>query len=177
MKDETLKALAEKATPLPCLGLSDIDDSPKWRTRLLLQVPKDGTGCLQWLGYIGPDGYGKYCTKLKDGRVRTLPAHRLVYEVLVAPIPAGFYPDHLCRNRACVNPSHIEIVTLRENTLRGVGPTAQNARMTECKNGHSFSPENTYIDKLGRRNCKPCHRVDARGRMRALRQRRKEQAN
>lgn len=70
-------------------------------------------------------------------------AHRVVYEHLVGPIPAGFTLDHVasrgCTSRACVNPAHLEPVTAAENALRGNGPPAQNARMTRCAKGHEFT--------------------------------------
>lgn len=65
--------------------------------------------------------------------------------------------DHLCRNRGCVNPLHLQAVPMRENTLRGFGPSAENARKTHCKRGHEFTPENTYLHD-GRRICKQCNR-------------------
>lgn len=88
-------------------------------------------------------------------------AHRLVWELLVGPIPQGKQIDHLCRNHACVNPEHLDIVTQRTNLLRGFGAAGLNARKTECKNGHPFTPENTYLYPAGRgrgtwRNCRTC---------------------
>ena len=74
------------------------------------------------------------------------------------PIPEGLTLDHLCRVRACVNPAHLEPVTLRENTLRSPSaPTAINARKTECLRGHAFTPENTWVHR-SRRCCRECKR-------------------
>lgn len=72
------------------------------------------TGCWIWLGELNRNGYGRVCVKGK----RPV-AHRHVYETLVGPIPEGLLLDHLCRVRCCVNPSHLEPVTPKENTLRG----------------------------------------------------------
>jgi hypothetical protein len=83
-------------------------------------------------------------------------AHRVAFEWLVGPVPKGLVLDHLCRNRGCVNPSHLEPVTQQVNTLRGAGPAARNANKAHCKWGHEFTPENTGVDKRGKRWCKTC---------------------
>jgi len=82
--------------------------------------------------------------------------------MLVGPIPAGLQLDHLCRNRACVRPDHLEPVRSRENTLRGFGPSAINARKTVCAHGHPFDEANTGRSPNGRRFCRECGRIRAR---------------
>ena len=79
------------------------------------------------------------------------------YELHVGPIPKGLTVDHTCRNRRCVNPNHMEIVTQKENNARGNSPSAINARKTHCKRGHPFSGDNLYVDP-GRqsRHCRAC---------------------
>lgn len=114
--------------------------------------PDPVTGCWLWTAYTTPKGYGQFGV---GGRTRI--AHRLVYEVLVGEILDGLVTDHLCRVRCCVNPAHIEPVTNQENVLRGLGPTAANARKAHCKRGHEFTSENTYRDRKGRR-CRTCGR-------------------
>lgn len=119
-----------------------------------------GTRCWVWTGAIcGRTGYGNLRL---DGK--TVLAHRAVYHWLVGEIPIGRDIDHLCRCRSCVNPSHMEPVTERINTIRGEGPTAINARKTHCDYGHPFDDLNTYTDKRGRRYCKECEREKVRRR-------------
>jgi hypothetical protein len=86
----------------------------------------------------------------------TLLAHRVSYERYVGPIPEGAHLDHLCRNRACVNPEHLEPVSVQTNILRGVSPSAVNAAKTECLRGHPFDDENTYVCPAGKRRCRAC---------------------
>jgi len=92
-----------------------------------------------------------------------------MYEHFVGPIPDGFHIDHLCRNRACANPAHLEAVPPRVNILRGVGMSAIHARQTHCVNGHPFDAENTLILPDGERCCRTCNRERQRQRNARLR--------
>jgi len=113
----------------------------------------DETACWIWTGSTNYR-YGH----LWDGRAKKLrKAHRVSYEIHIGPIPNGLVIDHLCRNILCVNPAHLEAVTIRENTLRGVGPTSINARKTHCNHGHEFTEQNTYRTAKGR-YCVACQR-------------------
>ena len=113
-------------------------------------------GCWLWLGTRDRDGYGSFRGSRSDEKVR---AHRWSYERYVGPIPDGLTIDHLCRNPSCVNPEHMEPVTKGENTLRGNGAPARNARKTHCNRGHPFDEANTRIWK-GKRACRECGRLN-----------------
>lgn len=97
--------------------------------------------CWLWTAAIDRAGYGRIGGA--DGRI--LYAHRVAYELAVGEIPKGLVIDHLCRVRHCVNPDHLEVVSQRQNILRGTAPVVENARKTHCKWGHEFTPENTRI--------------------------------
>jgi hypothetical protein len=110
-----------------------------------------GTPCVIWTGAKTADGYGHFGVERRARRV-----HRLAYEALVGPIPDGLVLDHLCRVTACLAVDHLEPVTLRENTVRGAGFIAQNARATHCPQGHAYDQANTYRTTDRRRDCKIC---------------------
>lgn len=112
------------------------------------------TPCWQWIRGKLKSGYG--CARYNKKNWR---AHRLYYELLVGPIPDGLTIDHLCRNRSCVNPGHMEVVTQGVNTLRGFSPSAIHARKTHCPKGHPFDEANTYVNP-GRyfRGCRICRK-------------------
>lgn len=111
-------------------------------------------GCWLWLRALDRDGYGKVTVDYLTKR-----AHRVVYELLVGPIPEGLVTDHVCRVRRCVNPAHIELVTRGENTRRGSAPSVSRERLlaeTHCRNGHEFTPENMWVRRGKWRVCKTC---------------------
>ena len=115
-----------------------------------IQIDKDG--CHAWTGNIGRGGYGQH----RNGKKMML-AHRFAYERVYGAIPFNLTVDHLCRKRHCVNPAHMELVPIRTNILRGVGPSARNAKVTHCPKGHLYDLQNTYICKANKRSCRKCH--------------------
>ena len=86
-------------------------------------------------------------------------AHRIAFELHKGIIPKGLTIDHLCRVLSCVNPSHLEVVSMKENVLRGNSPLAQKARQTHCLRGHVFSFDNIYRRSDGHRQCRACLRL------------------
>ncbi len=119
--------------------------------RILARCEIDAaTGCHLWQGSITPNGYGKISIAAV-----TRSTHRAAYEAAKGPVPAGLVIDHLCRNPRCCNPDHLEAVTPRENTLRGVGPSAQHAKKTHCPKGHPFDAANTGRLR-NQRVCRAC---------------------
>lgn len=128
---------------------------------------KIGDDCWEWTGAKDPKGYGKV-TRGRSGE-GTMLSHRAVYEFLVGKIPEGLVLDHLCRNPSCVKPTHLEPVTQRENTVRGVGP-ASRSKWTSCSKGHEYTESNTHFQKNGTRACKKCHAIWERERQRKIRE-------
>jgi hypothetical protein len=112
-----------------------------------------GGGCWEWTGLRNSAGYGL----IRSGQ-RRLMAHRALYEFLVDPVPEGLEMDHLCRNRKCVNPDHLEPVTHRVNMLRGQTLPAANVAKTECPRGHPYDGLNTRLWR-GQRHCRECNKL------------------
>jgi hypothetical protein len=114
--------------------------------KLMSKVEKQENGC--WI-YTGPkfkNGYGRFYYP-DNGQF----AHRFSYEHFNGSIPKGLQIDHLCMNKLCVNPEHLEAVTLQENIRRF------NKTRTHCKRGHEFTKENTYLKNGNKRICRICN--------------------
>lgn len=124
-----------------------------WRIDPLTRIAAGPNGCCLWTGPVDTHGYGRHGKPV---------AHRVIYELIVGPIPDGLELDHLCRVPRCVNPHHLEPVTHAENVRRGMAGSVNGARLrakTHCKRGHQFTSENTYVYPNGERECRTCARM------------------
>lgn len=126
----------------------------KDHAKFLKNYVVDSSGCWLWTRSKTKLGYAQffYAGKMSKG-------HRYAYSFFKGPIPKDKVLDHLCRVRHCVNPDHLELVTNRENVLRGISSAATNAKKTHCKRGHELSGSNVFLCKKGGgrwRECKKC---------------------
>lgn len=118
------------------------------------------SGCIEWIGGLQGEGYGQFFAG-RTGPEQTgkIAAHRWSYEHHRGAIPQGLQIDHLCRNRRCVNPDHLEPVTAQENIARSEG----NGKKTHCPVGHPYDDSNTYVPPAGGRICRACRGQNGRG--------------
>ncbi len=139
----------------------------KWHERFWSKVDKSGpTGahrpdlgpCWQWVGGLHQAGYAQFVLDQYPHL-----GHRVSYEMSKGPIPKGLVLDHLCRNRSCVNPGHLEAKTIGQNTLApgSLSQSALHAGKTHCPQGHEYSPTNTLRNR-GRRRCLACSKAQKR---------------
>lgn len=136
--------------------------------RLFINSEPQASGCWQWTKALGKRGYADIhvgrsvsgaCTHFKKK------AHRVMYEFWYGPVPANLDMDHLCRNKGCINPNHLEPVPRSVNAKRGLGPAmaaTRNLARTHCKNGHPFAGENLKLREGRYRRCAECCRIAAR---------------
>ena len=134
--------------------------TPEQSSRFWAKVRKTDT-CWLWIGATQSRGYGSFGI---DGRSRSV--HRLVWEITAGPIPDGLTINHLCGVKACVNPAHLEVATYAQNNQHahdtGLAPPSRlsvsNAAKLTCPAGHFYTPENTYTNPRGHRQCRTCKR-------------------
>ena len=149
--------MSTNGKPIP--PLSEADQRRFWAKAAL----PDENGCLEWMAVRINSGYGRFW--LGDAQYL---AHRVSWALANGEIPPGLVLDHICRNRACVNPLHLETVDNRTNILRGESFSAENAKRTRCPRGHAYTAENTYHSPPskshpnGYRQCRTCQRERAR---------------
>lgn len=124
--------------------------------RFAEKIAYTDSGCVEWIASLNNKGYGSFGV---EGCARVQLAHRWSYEYHVGPILEGLSIDHLCRNRSCVNPDHLEPVTQQTNLLRSEKTwPAKNAAKTHCPAGHQYSGSNLYLPPSGGRKCMTCIR-------------------
>jgi hypothetical protein len=137
---------------------------PTTRERFDSKVVKATSGCWEWTGaHFQATGYAVFTMRSSDGKWRPYTGHSIAYRLYVGDVPDGMWLDHLCRNRGCVNPAHLEPVTPQDNVLRGYSPAPVSVRANRCHRGHEFTPENTYTktkpNGRTKRECRQCQRM------------------
>lgn len=123
--------------------------------RFFAKVQQEGD-CWVWTACKDGSGYGMFSNSAGRGKKWTERSHRWSYSYFRSEIPAGLEIDHLCRNRGCVNPWHMEPVTPLVNWERGISPWRLNGLKDQCHLGHPFTPDNTYHHPSGSRVCRRC---------------------
>ena len=153
-----VSATDRKPRPMRTVQIPLLDEAAKKRFESKYEV--DESGCWLWQGCLNGKGYGRFYYSGTQYM-----SHRVAYTIQKGPITDGLFIDHLCRTRNCANAEHMELVTNRENTVRGINFIAGQVRQTQCIRGHEFTPENTYVDP-GRqsRSCRTCRTARRRAR-------------
>jgi len=126
--------------------------------RVMEKIRAEESGCWRWLGSLTKAGYGRVNLGTRETGIGLV--HRVVYELHRGPIPVGLEIDHLCRNRWCCRPEHLQAVPHAVNSYRGVSPGMLIRLSGRCGRGHELTPENVYYrkDRPGAWNCRVCRR-------------------
>ena len=140
--------------------------TPRQQERFWKRVQK-GDGCWNWTGNKIKGGYGHVMvgkTFRRNGKAALLLrlAHRVAYELTNGPIPEGMTIDHICGNPPCVKPDHLQVMSMRDNIMKGNAPPARCARQTHCLRGHPLTGSNLYNSHRPGRSCKACDRIRSR---------------
>ena len=137
-----------------------IDAARKTIQNFIAKVSVSPSGCWDWNGARIASGYGKFSIRRRTSTGKRTPsfAHRVSHMIFVGPIPEGLTIDHLCKNKGCVNPAHLEAVTHLVNLTRSSNRVGQWSYTTHCNHGHERTPENTYTSPAGHKNCRECMR-------------------
>src|SRR3990167_2929094 len=136
------------------MEISALPERFRQKVRISTEHFYNGTPCWELTGATSPNGYGGYYVGGWPGKRIFVGPHRFSYEQLVGPIPPDWTIDHLCRNSCCVNPTHLEPVTVQENLRRRIL-----LRISHCSRGHELTAENTYVRPNGKRECRTCQRL------------------
>ena len=131
--------------------------SPKTISRFLSGFEMPGQDCWEWEGYRTRSGYGVFSHSSMSGR--DMNSHRYSFMFFRGIPPEGYHIHHICKNKACVNPDHLQSVSVKDHPDE---PYSINRNKKFCKKGHPYDVENTYFDNRGSRNCKICHRNKSR---------------
>lgn len=135
------------------------DTNSKWRGKRNVRSPEERFWakvrkthtCWLWLGHLDKDGYGN----IRVGLHRIM-AHRFSYKLYYSFIDPNLTINHLCENKSCVNPTHLELISLKGNLMYSDTPAKRNSEKIFCNRGHLLSGYNLYLPKNGSRQCKRC---------------------